>query len=270
MPLIKQISKDNNTLGSSNVMSSKIEDNVSIYGETIYTRSVSKKTIRDIFEDLKAWVTPALLPSLDEKWFMLKLKSINNLLLKGERWNFLLVESPFLIETGQTKYDLPTNFMHHSALWATYKSPDTGKMVKIEFVYEDQAVVFENGKNFYKVNNNGKLELINLDLNVQNYCCKNKNKETDTLWLSYYCKPELPRTMDAQIKWYPEVDEYDEVLRELLTYELYLRAGQRPLSMPDVNRYIQLMQIWDKQGLEVMNKRHSNTQTIDFSNLIEF
>jgi hypothetical protein len=270
MPLIKQNPTNRNTIEVANNSFQKSETNVLIYGETLYSRSVSKKTVKDIFEDLKSWVPASLLPSLDQKWFILKLKATINLLLKGQRWNFLLVQAPMLIQKDVFKYELPQNFMHHSALWATYQSVASGKMVKVELVYQDQSIVFENGENFYKVSNGG-IELINLNLELQEACCyRGQKNQINTLWLSYYVKPELPKTLEQEIKWFPEVEEFDEVLRELMTYELYLRAGQRPLSMPDVNRYLQLLQLWDKQGFDVYNKRQANSQVFDFSNLIEY
>jgi uncharacterized protein YifE (UPF0438 family) len=272
MPLIKQASATENPIGTPMDSFHKLDSNQYLYSEAIYSRAVSKKTTFEILEDLKAWVPASILPALDDRWFVLKLRSTINLLLKGERWNFLLVQTPMLIEKDKSIYDLPTDFMHHSALWSNYTSEESGKQVKIEFVYQDQSIVFENGENFYKIKN-GQIEFVNMDVEVMHYCCKSK-KEGDskahTLWFSYYIKPELPKDINREIKWFPDVDEFDEVLRELMAYELYLRAGQRPLAMPDVARYTQLLQIWDKQGLYSFNKRLANTQTFDFTNLIEF
>jgi hypothetical protein len=243
------------------------------YGEIVYANKASKRTVQDIYEELKAWVPNSVLCFLDQKWFALKLKSTLNLMLKGMRWNFLLVERPILLENKESEIVLPDDFYHHHALYARYWSEELQDYKKIEIVYQDTNVVFSNDRNFYTIKE-GKLKFINLDLDIIDKCCCNKaTKEEDKqnmLWLNYHVKPEIKMDLNSVIPWYPDSDELDEAIREYLTYELYLRADQRPKNIPDINRYITQLQAWDKQGLSIPNKNMRDLNFFDFRNMIEY
>lgn len=237
-------------------------------GQIVYADTTEACTPQDLFDRIKNRVPDVVACGVTEDVFLELLKSqLAYFIAAGDRkWNFLSVKHKQALSECNTEYTLPSNYDQMIAVTFDPECPLAKQARKVELEYVDKEKSnFIKGVNFYTLDGYN-IELIKPthQMLAQNYC----NLLKGYINLHYYTVPQMPKTMDEAISWFPNHIHAKEYLIEKMIEVLYQQTGQGAYVSPTAEVYFNNIKRWDSNFDRIQNKTSYNQRFLNYTPLM--
>ncbi len=232
----------------------EIEDGVTQIATPIMVYSRANEDIltpRDMIEEVKSFVSDTVGNcSISERVYLQLFRAAvrEMILLKGNKqYNFLIAKYPIILQAGKESYNLPTSFHKDIALWI--EKDCRYYTIKNKFDRVQRQEWSQRGQDFIYTIEGYKL-LLKLPYHMDRAICNNcttcnacKNIEGNNLNMEFYMIPDLPKSLNEPMAWFPAHPAAYAYLIEILKERVCERSSRTYISEKALYRDVLLE--WD-------------------------